>query len=321
MARKISIAELQGRGVAVRPDEAVAVVQQVIAGLGRPQAANLTPPFGPPSPSTVLLKPDGTVACASCGATIAVSEAARLLQELLPSGLPVAGGLRYTIARALLEVDAPPFDSLEDFSAALARHERGERTAVVRGLIDRAAEGAVVRPSTPLLFDRRRSPACTADLRRELREADARAYDQLRAIDALSAMTPRGPRTGLGPVAVIASGLAIGLALIGAGEGMHLRRAATAVGPAPAVAPIRGGAPAPAADQAIAMPDRIGTGPAPDAVRAVDAPISTRPAPKPIVTRTSHVRRPPPHDSRTGVLRRLHLRWLKSRIVLRSEPL
>ena len=78
--------------------------------------------------------------CLGFAATPAVSEVAILLDALLTDATaPVPGGLRYAIARALLDVDAPPFDSLEDFSDAIARFEHGEAPAVVRVVALRAA--------------------------------------------------------------------------------------------------------------------------------------------------------------------------------------
>ena len=67
------------------------------------------------------------------------SEAAILIEELLPEGPARAGPLRYALARALHEVAAPPYDSLADFSRALRRFETGPRAAIVRGLHARAA--------------------------------------------------------------------------------------------------------------------------------------------------------------------------------------
>ena len=62
---------------------------------------------------------------------------------MLPQGggPGVPGGLRYAVARALLEVDAPPFDSLQALSVSLSRFETGDRRQVLRSLMARA-EGA-----------------------------------------------------------------------------------------------------------------------------------------------------------------------------------
>src|SRR6202035_2460603 len=82
----------------------------------------------------------------------------------------VPGGLRYTIARALREVVAPPFDSLADLSSALMRQERLDRSVVLRGLYARAA--ATAPNVVTLNRDRRRRGTSCADLRLQLREAD-----------------------------------------------------------------------------------------------------------------------------------------------------
>ncbi len=123
------LAELVGGGVRLEPHEAVAIAQQLIR---RGAAA--------PSIHNIRLHEDGTAECIGCDATPAVYEVAILLQGLLPAeriGIP--GGLRYAIARGLHEVEARPFDSLAEFSAALQRFERGDRRAVVADLVRRAS--------------------------------------------------------------------------------------------------------------------------------------------------------------------------------------
>ncbi len=140
-----------------------------------------------------FLRPDGSVEC-GCSTTPAVSEIAILLESLLRGGgAPSPGGLRYTIARALLDVEAPPFDSLDEFSRALMRFERGDRREIVRSLLSRAdavaasGEGGVptdfVRTASeaeggPVPTDRRRSLVTAADVRRVLREADRLRYEE-----------------------------------------------------------------------------------------------------------------------------------------------
>ena len=121
------LADLIAQGVRVEPYEAVAIAQLLMENGAVA-----------PSPQNVQLSSDGDAWCVGCDVTPAVFEIAGLLQKLIPPGTPgVSGALRYTIARALLEVDAPPFDSLADFSRSLQRFERGDRDAVVRALIGR----------------------------------------------------------------------------------------------------------------------------------------------------------------------------------------
>src|SRR4051794_27117196 len=199
-----SLADLIRRGVTFTPADAVAIAQQLISCINL--AVEPSPPFGPPTIDTVHVGADGTVFCGACASTPAVSEVARLIEAMLPAGVKMPGTLRYTIARAFLDVDAPPFDSLQEFSAALARSEPPNRVEVVRGLYQRAVQALVKTPlvqtplvqtplvQTPLVqmpndgVDRRRPAVAPAELRRQLRQADA----------ALFASQSRGPHWALG---------------------------------------------------------------------------------------------------------------------------
>ena len=225
-----SIAELRAAGITFQADEAVAIAQQLIDGLlASPDADQLQPPFGPPSSANVFLKDDGAVECRGCRVTPAVSEVGIFLDDLLPPGSPrVPGGLRYSIARALLNVDVPPFDSLSAFADALARHERGRRVNHVRRVLARADSGPAIVPIAAV--ERRRVRASASSLRRELREADARLYQQREGLSGrpavidLVAMTPPAPPRGR-PYNAAAACLAVGLSLTAAGAGMHAPRA------------------------------------------------------------------------------------------------
>jgi hypothetical protein len=93
-----------------------------------------------------------------------------------------------TLARALRDVEAPPFDSLLELSAALTRQEQGDRSAVLRDLYARAA-------ATPLRIvgldgERRRRGPSVAELRRQLREADEELFGQLNAIQPAPEKSP-----------------------------------------------------------------------------------------------------------------------------------
>jgi hypothetical protein len=118
--------------------EALAVAQSLF----QTERDDARPPFGPLSRENILLSSDGTVTSKACAATPTVLEAAILLEALLPEGplRHVPGALRYTLGRGLHEVEAPPFDSLADFSRALRRFERGGRATIVRGLWARAQD-------------------------------------------------------------------------------------------------------------------------------------------------------------------------------------
>ena len=165
-----TLAELRHSGVELTPDEAVAVAQQLVTAV--PTTGAPLPRLGPPTLDNVTVSPEGAVECRACGSTLEIAEIGALLDQLLPrgGGKRVPGALRYSIARALQQVDAPPFASLRDLSTALARHEGGERADVVRQLYARAVP-AQERPAA-LAPDRRQRGPSVADLRRQLREAD-----------------------------------------------------------------------------------------------------------------------------------------------------
>ena len=130
-----SLGELLDRGVVVQAHEAVAIVQQLIHDA---PSSGGSLPAGPPSVASVRLQNDGHAITPGCDVTPSVFEAALLLQSMLPVGAgQVPGALRYAVARGLLEVVAPPFESIGDFSRALERFERGDRRTAVRGLLNR----------------------------------------------------------------------------------------------------------------------------------------------------------------------------------------
>ena len=309
MTKHASVAELQRAGVTVEPEEAIAIAQQLISTLcdGR-GPEDLEPPFGPPTPETVLLHGNGTVTCRGCDATPAVSEIARLLDAMLPEGASrPAGALRYTIARARLDVDAPPFDSIEDLSRALARFESGPREHAVMRVLGRRDAPCGLSPLP--VADRRRQPQAT-ELRRALREADAQLYLQAVAPPTIVVTTPPEPppRSYTAAVACVATGLL----LVGVGEAMHGWRAVAAAAPPPpllaAPAPflprpleISPAAAAPAAFAEAARP------PAPT-VRRAAAPRGKRAAQ---VSRVQSDRARRRGAAPRGVLDFLRLRWLK----------
>jgi len=186
-----SLRDVIGRVAELKPYEAVAIAQQLIT------LTNIdvqeSPSLGPLSLDNVRLGMDGSVACGAGIVRPTVAEIGMLLSEMLPreGTTRVPGALRYTIARALLDVDAPPFDSVAHLSGALARHEQGDRVAVLRDLYARAAS----KPSTAVATDvdrRRRTPSATM-LRRRLREADEELFCHLnRTAPAPAALEPSG---------------------------------------------------------------------------------------------------------------------------------
>ena len=297
MNRQVSVEQLR-QSANIKPEEAVAIVQQLIHS-GQPR--DLTPPLGPPTPASVFLAADGSVSCTSSDAPFAVSDLASLLDAMLPAsgtpGVGVPGGLRYTIARARMEVDAPPFDSVDDLSRTLLRHERGDRTAVVRR--------ALARLHAQL--DRRRSDPAVTQLRRQLRDADARVYDQQRAIEALSAMSAKPPARNK-RMALAAAGL-IGLTVVGGGELIHERttpasasdvRMPTASAPPARVVNVRASQPPPE----------------PTAAQATPTPVPAPPAPK----RTSRPAGSSASRDREQA-RPKRFQWLRSRFALKFKRL
>ena len=125
----ITLGHLLERGVCFQRYEALAIAQELIArGEGVPAANN------------VQLSSDGSVTCINTNGTPAVADVAGLLQTLLPqTPAQMPAPLRYTLARGLSAVEAPPFDSLDAFSQSLARFEAGDRRGIVRALLQRVA--------------------------------------------------------------------------------------------------------------------------------------------------------------------------------------
>jgi hypothetical protein len=339
MTTTASIAELLKAGVILDAGEAVAIAQQLIQALRQNcDGGGIEPPYGPPTAANVVLNADGSVSCAACGTTPAISEIAIFLDSLLPASSPrVPGGLRYIIARGLLEVDVAPFDSLEEFSAALKRHERIGRHEAVRSLLKRAeavCAGACLRSG-----DRRRPRETATDLRRALRDADARLYQQQLVASVPVVTPPRRPKTAQAMVACVGSGLM----LIGVGEFMYGRASESA--PIQIAAPAAPAAPAgevsdqlrvPQLSAVQSAPSPLVEAPSPSAVApALRASETSRPArrigaaprQRERADRTGAKRAPRPstiseaRPQRPGVLDRLRLGWLRNAFALRPDAL
>jgi hypothetical protein len=336
MTTTSSIAELQSAGVKLDVVEAVAIAQQLIQsfrGTGAP--ANLEPPYGPPTAATVVLGADGTVSCPGCGSTPAISEVAIFLETLLPPGTSrVPGALRYTIARALLEVDVAPFDSLDAFSESLARHACGDSAEVVRRLVQRSESACAL--AAVLQADRRRPRATATDLRRALREADAQLYAHQARLPEPPPPAPASRKA----MPAIAACLGAGMMLIAAGELMQ-RSAAPTAAAAPIVAPaslsgksVPAPHPADATDRS-SVPSPVSTlgdgsvsdtaalsrkgDPAPSGARAASPEQVPRAASPRASRATAKVKKTV--TERRGVLDHLRLRWLTKRFAFRVEEL
>ena len=328
-----SAAEILQAGVTLEPQEAVAIAQQLIASILSGHGAGVAgPPFGPPTLDRVMLNDDGSVVCRGCETTPTVSEIAILLQSLLPAAPGrMPGGLRYTIARAMLDVDVPPFDSIDEFSETLARYERGPRDQIVMRVLRR---GAATRGLVPAVLAERRRSIQTTELRRALREAEMELYRYrvLTAAPTTVALSPAAldavvvsPRGARGPRIVSGlAGLAAGMLLMaGGGFAYRHRGAAPPPPPAPVIvehlstpAPLSPARPGDVTVQTVVerqSPSR--TEPRHPSGRATPARTtsSVRPAAR---ARTHQGPRVypeprPRHPGRDGVLDRLKLRWLR----------
>jgi hypothetical protein len=346
MPYSTTIAELQRAGVAVRPGEAIAIVQRLI---NDPPTARPQPPFGPLSLESIVVDERGTVTCMACDATPAVSEIAILLDAMLPAGTRLPGALRYTIARALLNVDAPPFDSIEELSSALARFERNARDVVIRDLMARARAitngmaAAVIpfkpaAPSVRVKTERRRGiPSDVAtELRRELRRADLERYAR-RAAATLPDL--RGAlHHDRRPAGAIMAGLAAGVLLIASGEVMRGDRAAESATRVPAVNAPAPRLPAPAGPSLLPADLIAGVESSERTERAGSTRRVSRRTPHRSIEqspRSVRVMRSTKQDAlhsvgtdhpdrRTrpgGVLGRLHLQWVRNIFTYRHEDL
>jgi hypothetical protein len=194
----VGLAHLLARGVRLQPHEAIAIGQELI---GRRS--------GIPAVANVQLGSDGTAACAVADGTPSVSDIASLLDTLLPPGASrVPAPLRYAIARGLRAVEAPPFESLDDFSRALQRFEAGDRHEVVRSLLKRVAAAPRPAPAPRTLTVPAPRPAPAPDL------AVADPLDlELRPASATIPVPSPRRRPGGAAVAVFAS-FAAGFALM-----------------------------------------------------------------------------------------------------------
>ena len=186
---RASIAELLGSGMTLTASEAVAIARAALA-FDPARAAGSDAPSGLPLSDTIFVEPDGSIVSLHT-APPTISEVASL-RSLLPDGSPgVPGGLRYAIARALGEVDAPPFTSPEDFSIVLSRFQTASGPSAAHRQLGRVDPGETVKARERV--ERRRPDGATVtNLRRALREADSQLYEQRRAADGTGrGATPR----------------------------------------------------------------------------------------------------------------------------------
>ncbi len=153
--------------------EAVAVAQQLLHAAPRPVDVARSKPA---SVDTVFISSDGSVFCASAAAPPDIADIGALLQAMLPASgaARVSGSIRYTIARAIAAAPAPPFPSRSAFAAALARHQPGDPSTLVRSLYARIT--AEAPQSAARAGERRRVGRAAVELRRHLRRADEERF-------------------------------------------------------------------------------------------------------------------------------------------------
>jgi hypothetical protein len=164
MTTRVSIAELAAAHIHLRPAEAVTIVsdicRQYLEGSLR----------GIPSPCVLRLTRDGDVLAEGPMPTDrdVVFRAAQLLDELVGDvdAAPeyrASGGLRLVIARGLGTLDLPPYRSLEEFRAALARFAPLDVREAARDLFMDAIRKGLLRE--PLAV----GPLTISDVRRARR--------------------------------------------------------------------------------------------------------------------------------------------------------
>jgi len=121
----IPLSLLIERGMQIEAAEAIAIVQTLASSSGEPSLEN------------VEVDSEGGARFRNTLGEPTVGALATLLNRLLPHA-GVAAPLRYTIARGLGAVEAPAFQSVEEFSQALDRFQSGDRGELIRGLLARA---------------------------------------------------------------------------------------------------------------------------------------------------------------------------------------
>lgn len=132
----VALSHLLSRGVRLDTAEAVAIARALSNATGEPAIDNIE------------LSSDGDARCAGGRGEPSVTALAGVLDTLLPPrGVPAP--LRYAVARGLETVVAPPFASVEEFSAALARFDCGDPREILKHLLTRVAR----QPARPIVAD------------------------------------------------------------------------------------------------------------------------------------------------------------------------
>ena len=166
-------------GIRFRPAEAVAIVGEICRQRRRAHSPRIAL-----ARASSGSRADGEhrSSKAPCPpARTSVARAAHLLESLLPPfdappEFRASGALRLAIARALGTLDLPPFASLEEFSAALARFSTLDARETVTALWSRAWECRRRQPRLrhPRACSGRRTFAAEASSRRCAQRAASR---------------------------------------------------------------------------------------------------------------------------------------------------
>jgi WD40 repeat protein len=163
LSRSVSLQDLIADGTTIHPHEAVTIVQQVCRYLA--WKSSLDEPIRVPPIDQIRVDAAGEAVITElkpAATPVTVADLARLLEALLPppgrsQRQAVPGPLRFTIARAIADVDARPFTSVADFCTALARFELEPSRQAIGALFDRwrtSRAGAAAAPAqTPAFVD------------------------------------------------------------------------------------------------------------------------------------------------------------------------
>lgn len=144
---RVSLADLAAANIVVRPIEAATIVHELALQVSRGELP------GVPSAHVVRFSPSGalTIEGPVAAGGNSVARAAALLDSLLPGfdtvpELRAPGALRLAVARALGMIDLPPYPSIEDFAAAIARFAAPDAGSVIRGLAASFARASASLP-------------------------------------------------------------------------------------------------------------------------------------------------------------------------------
>ena len=161
---RVTLAELAAADIHLHPAEAVAIV----AALCRRQARGEL--RGMPSCANIRLSRDGELTVEGpipTGDAGSIARMAQLLSDILPGfgaapQMRASGGVRLVIARALGTIDLPPYETVDEFAAALDRFAVPDLAASLRALVVVWDEKRQ-RPRVP------RGPLTISDVRRARR--------------------------------------------------------------------------------------------------------------------------------------------------------